>query len=88
MSERGAARAKLRSLRAGAPDSRERGQEGWGARGIRARVRERGVACGASGSGVVVYRYDRFARSLRQLVTTLCEFDALRIQFVFASRRG
>jgi DNA invertase Pin-like site-specific DNA recombinase len=31
---------------------------------------------------VVVYRYDRFARSLRQLVNALCEFDALRIQFV------
>jgi DNA invertase Pin-like site-specific DNA recombinase len=31
---------------------------------------------------VVVYRYDRFARSLRQLVNALCEFDALGIQFV------
>jgi DNA invertase Pin-like site-specific DNA recombinase len=31
---------------------------------------------------VVVYRYDRFARSLRQLVTALGEFDALGIQFV------
>ncbi len=31
---------------------------------------------------VVVYRYDRFARSLRQLVNALCEFDALKIQFV------
>lgn len=31
---------------------------------------------------VLVYRYDRFARSLRQLVNALCEFDALRIQFV------
>ena len=31
---------------------------------------------------VVVYRYDRFARSLRQLVNALCEFDALNIQFV------
>ena len=31
---------------------------------------------------VVVYRYDRFARSLRQLVNALCEFDALEIQFV------
>ena len=30
----------------------------------------------------MVYRYDRFARSLRQLVNALCEFDALRIQFV------
>jgi hypothetical protein len=29
---------------------------------------------------VVVYRYDRFARSLRQLVKALCEFDALGIQ--------
>ena len=31
---------------------------------------------------VVVYRYDRFARSLRQLVNALCEFEALGIQFV------
>ncbi len=31
---------------------------------------------------VVVYRHDRFARSLRQLVNTLCEFDPLGIQFV------
>ncbi len=31
---------------------------------------------------VLVYRYDRFARSLKQLVNTLCEFDALGIQFV------
>jgi DNA invertase Pin-like site-specific DNA recombinase len=31
---------------------------------------------------VLVYRYDRFARSLRQLVNALCEFDALGIQFV------
>ncbi len=31
---------------------------------------------------VVVYRYDRFARSMRQLVNALCEFDALGIQFV------
>jgi len=31
---------------------------------------------------VVVYRCDRFARSLRQLVNALCEFDALGIQFV------
>ena len=29
-----------------------------------------------------VYRYDRFARSLRQLVNALCEFDALGIHFV------
>ena len=28
------------------------------------------------------YRYDHFARSLRQLVNALCEFDALGIQFV------
>ena len=32
--------------------------------------------------GVVVYRYDRFARSLRQLVNALGEFEALGIQFV------
>ena len=38
--------------------------------------RKRGV------DAVVVYRYDRFARSLRQLVNALCEFDALGIQFV------
>jgi DNA invertase Pin-like site-specific DNA recombinase len=31
---------------------------------------------------VVVYRYDRFARSLRQLVNALGEFDALGIQFI------
>lgn len=31
---------------------------------------------------VIVYRYDRFARSLRQLVNALAEFDALGIQFV------
>ena len=31
---------------------------------------------------VVVYRYDRFARSLRQLVNALEEFRALDIQFV------
>jgi DNA invertase Pin-like site-specific DNA recombinase len=31
---------------------------------------------------VVVYRYDRFARSLRQLVNALEEFSALGIDFV------
>ena len=31
---------------------------------------------------VIVYRYDRFARSLPQLVNALGEFDALGIQFV------
>ena len=31
---------------------------------------------------IVVYRYDRFARSLRQLVNALCEFDSLGIQFI------
>lgn len=31
---------------------------------------------------VVVYRYDRFARSLRQLINALDEFSALRIDFV------
>lgn len=31
---------------------------------------------------VVVYRFDRFARSLRHLVTALEEFNALGIQFV------
>lgn len=31
---------------------------------------------------VLVYRYDRFARSLRQLVNALAEFDALGINFV------
>jgi DNA invertase Pin-like site-specific DNA recombinase len=30
----------------------------------------------------LVYRYDRFARSLRQLVNALSEFDALGIHFV------
>ena len=31
---------------------------------------------------VLVYRYDRFARSLRQLVNALADFDALGIHFV------
>ena len=31
---------------------------------------------------VVVYRFDRFARSLKHLVDALAEFDALGIQFV------
>lgn len=31
---------------------------------------------------VVVYRYDRFARSLRQLVNSLEEFRALNIEFI------
>src|SRR3984893_4221992 len=31
---------------------------------------------------VLLYRYDRFARSLRQLVNALAEFDALGIHFV------
>jgi DNA invertase Pin-like site-specific DNA recombinase len=31
---------------------------------------------------VLVYRYDRFARSLRQLVNALAEFDALGVHFV------
>lgn len=31
---------------------------------------------------VLVQRYDRFARSLRQLVNALCEFDALGIHFI------
>src|SRR5437899_5378194 len=31
---------------------------------------------------VVVYRYDRFARSLRQLVLALEEFRSLRIDFI------
>jgi DNA invertase Pin-like site-specific DNA recombinase len=31
---------------------------------------------------VLVYRYDRFARSLRQLVNALADFDALGIAFV------
>ncbi len=31
---------------------------------------------------VLVYRYDRFARSLRQLVNALAEFDALGISFI------
>lgn len=32
--------------------------------------------------GVLVYRYDRFARSLRQLVNALGEFDSLGIHFI------
>ena len=31
---------------------------------------------------VVVYRYDRFARSLRQLVNALEEFRAMGVEFV------
>ena len=31
---------------------------------------------------VLVYRYDRFARSLRQLVSALAEFDSLGIHFI------
>jgi DNA invertase Pin-like site-specific DNA recombinase len=31
---------------------------------------------------VVVYRYDRFARSLRQLVNALKEFRSLGIEFI------
>lgn len=31
---------------------------------------------------VVVYKFDRFARSMKQLVNTLAEFDSLNIQFV------
>src|SRR5579864_9154514 len=31
---------------------------------------------------VMVYRFDRFARSLRQLVNALAEFESLGIQFV------
>jgi DNA invertase Pin-like site-specific DNA recombinase len=33
-------------------------------------------------AAVLVYRYDRFARSLRQLVNALSEFDSLGIHFV------
>ena len=33
-------------------------------------------------NAVVVYRYDRFARSLQQLVSALSEFDAVGIAFV------
>jgi DNA invertase Pin-like site-specific DNA recombinase len=31
---------------------------------------------------VIVYRYDRFARSLRHLVNALSEFDSLKIHFI------
>jgi DNA invertase Pin-like site-specific DNA recombinase len=37
---------------------------------------------------VVVYRYDRFARSLRQLVNALEEFMALNVDFVSIHERG
>ena len=41
------------------------------------------VACRKrQADALVVYRYDRFARSLRQLVNALCEFDSLGIQFI------
>lgn len=33
-------------------------------------------------SAVIVYRYDRFARSLRQLVNALSEFNSLGIDFI------
>jgi DNA invertase Pin-like site-specific DNA recombinase len=31
---------------------------------------------------VLVYKFDRFARSMKQLVNTLCEFDSIGVQFV------
>src|ERR1039458_3296677 len=37
---------------------------------------------------VVVYRYDRFARSLRQLVNALDEFRALGIDFISIDRKS
>ena len=37
---------------------------------------------------VVVYRYDRFARSLRQLVLALEEFRALGIDFISLHEGG
>ena len=40
------------------------------------------IAASAERDAVVVYRYDHFARSLRQLVNALSEFDALGIQCV------
>jgi DNA invertase Pin-like site-specific DNA recombinase len=41
------------------------------------------VACRRrSVDAVVVYRYDRFARSLRQLVNSLDEFNSLGIDFI------
>jgi len=36
---------------------------------------------------VVVYRYDRFARSLRQLITALEEFRALGVNFISLHER-
>src|SRR6058998_2281385 len=38
--------------------------------------------CVPTANAVVVYRYDRFARSLRQLVNALEEFRALGVDFV------
>lgn len=32
--------------------------------------------------GVIVYKFDRFARSMKHLVTALADFDSLGIQFV------
>ena len=41
------------------------------------------AACRRRGAdAVVVYRYDRFARSLRQLVNALEEFRSLGIEFI------
>jgi len=37
---------------------------------------------------VVVYRYDRFARSLRQLITALEEFRALGVNFISLHEGG
>ncbi|NOT26094.1 MAG: recombinase family protein [Acidobacteria bacterium] len=54
-----------------------------GAKERRPQLDELLVACrGGRFDAVVVYRYDRFARSLRQLVAALGEFDSLGIQFV------
>jgi DNA invertase Pin-like site-specific DNA recombinase len=36
----------------------------------------------APGGCICGYRYDRFARSLRQLVNALCEFNELGVQFI------
>jgi DNA invertase Pin-like site-specific DNA recombinase len=52
------------------------------ARGVHSSINSSPAAASGALIAVVVYRYDRFARSLRQLVNALGEFDALGIQFV------
>jgi hypothetical protein len=54
----------------------------WCALAANGRDRMLAACCRRLIDSVVVYRYDRFARSLRQLVNALCEFDSLGVQFI------